>query len=108
VSISPPPASTPRFAEYWQWRLSARCRGEDPSLFFHPEGERGAARKARQRKAKAICSECPVAAECARHSLRFPETFGIWGGMSEEERDKARNTPRTINRHRRRPPAHTT
>jgi hypothetical protein len=38
--------------------------------------------------------------------MRFPETFGVWGGMSEEERDRARAAPRDLNRHRRRRPAH--
>jgi WhiB family transcriptional regulator, redox-sensing transcriptional regulator len=70
--------STIRLAEGCEWRLLAKCRGEDPSLFFHPEGERGA-RKSRQRKAKAICAECPVAAPCRWHSLRFPEHFGTRG-----------------------------
>jgi WhiB family transcriptional regulator, redox-sensing transcriptional regulator len=99
---------TSRLAEHWQWRLSARCRGEDPSLFFHPEAERGAARKARQRKAKAICADCPVTAECRLHSLRFPETFGIWGGMSEEERDRFLAAPRDRNGHQRRRHPHAT
>ena len=30
-------------ADLWDWQLSAACRGVDSSLFFHPEGERGAA-----------------------------------------------------------------
>jgi WhiB family redox-sensing transcriptional regulator len=97
----------PRLAEHWQWRLWARCRDEDPTLFFHPEGERGAARKTRQRKAKAICTQCPVVTECRLHSLRLPEAFGIWGGMSEEERDRLRAAPRDLHRQRRQHPAQT-
>lgn len=33
------------------------------------------------------------------HTLRFPETFGIWGGMSDEEREM-RPAARDLNRHR--------
>jgi WhiB family redox-sensing transcriptional regulator len=74
-------------AEAWSWQLAARCRGEDPSIFFHPDGERGRARKRRQRRAKDICAECPVAAQCRQHSLAFHERFGTWGGLSEDERE---------------------
>lgn len=28
----------------------------------------------------------PVRNECQLHELRFPEKFGIWGGMSEDDR----------------------
>ena len=36
-------------ADIWDWQLSGACRGEDPDAFFHPEGERGPAREARER-----------------------------------------------------------
>jgi WhiB family redox-sensing transcriptional regulator len=75
-------------AEEWSWQLSARCRGEDPATFFHAENERGHARQRRLRRAKAICAQCPVAALCRDHALRFQEPFGVWGGLSEDERFK--------------------
>jgi WhiB family redox-sensing transcriptional regulator len=56
-------------------------------MFFHPDGERGHARKRRQQRAKALCAECRVAAQCREHSLMFRERFGIWGGLAEDERD---------------------
>ena len=31
-------------AEVWDWQLHGACRGENTSLFFHPDGERGPAR----------------------------------------------------------------
>jgi len=34
-------------SDVWDWQLLGSCRGEDPSLFFHPEGERGPTREAR-------------------------------------------------------------
>ena len=40
-------------ADFWDWQLQGACRGEDPRLFFHPEGERGGAKEAREREAKA-------------------------------------------------------
>lgn len=77
-----------RNAETWEWQLLGRCRDEDASLFFHPDGERGHARKRRQQRAKAICAECTVAAQCRRHSLAYNERFGTWGGVSEDERNR--------------------
>jgi len=44
----------------WAWQLRARCRGADPGLFFHPDGERGRQRRRRQEAAKTICADCPV------------------------------------------------
>ena len=32
-------------AEVWDWQLRAACRGSDGSVFYHPNNERGDARK---------------------------------------------------------------
>ncbi|BBY65513.1 WhiB family transcriptional regulator [Mycolicibacterium helvum] len=72
----------------WEWRLRARCRAEDPSLFFHPEGERGVARTRREQLAKQVCAQCPVIDSCRHHSLAYVEAFGTWGGLSETERSR--------------------
>lgn len=63
------------------------CRGMDSLFFFHPDGERGPARARREARAKAICGACPVLAQCRRHALAVQEPYGIWGGLSEAERD---------------------
>jgi WhiB family redox-sensing transcriptional regulator len=75
-------------ADLWDWQLHAACRGMSSSFFFHPEGERGPARARREAKAKAICSRCPALLECRRHALRVHEPYGIWGGLSESERQQ--------------------
>ena len=73
-------------AEVWDWQLHGACRGENTSLFFHPDGERGPARARRQTAAKAVCAKCPVIEACLKHALAVREPYGVWGGMSEEER----------------------
>ena len=49
-------------ADVWEWQYEGACRDADPSVFFHPEGERGPSREARDRAAKAVCATCPVIA----------------------------------------------
>ena len=75
-------------ADLWDWQLLAACRGVDSSLFFHPEGERGAARTAREESAKEVCTRCPVRSECAAHALAVREPYGVWGGLTEDEREE--------------------
>lgn len=72
--------------DLWEWQYEGKCREADSTLFFHPEGERGAARRRRAEAAKAICATCPVIEECRDHSLAVREPYGVWGGLSEEER----------------------
>lgn len=84
----------------WEWQLNGACRGADSSVFFHPDGERGRARAMREHRAKAICRECPVIEQCRSHALSVGEPYGIWGGLSESERD-AILRPTSRNRGRR-------
>jgi WhiB family redox-sensing transcriptional regulator len=67
--------------------MQAACRGRDTSMFYHPENERGPSRERRERDAKKICSECPVIANCRRWALTAREPYGVWGGLSVEERE---------------------
>ena len=42
---------------------------------------------ARESAAKAICASCPVMMQCAAHALAVREPYGVWGGLSEDDRD---------------------
>lgn len=72
-----PPADT-------SWHQQAACTEADPELFFHPEGETGFKKAQRISDARAICETCPVLEVCRANTLQ--EQFGIWGGLSEDER----------------------
>ncbi len=41
----------------------------------------------RERCAKEMCRRCPVIEQCRSHALEVGEPYGIWGGLSETERD---------------------
>lgn len=74
-------------AALWEWQYRGLCRTVSPELFFHPEGERGPARRRRDERAKALCQQCPVIEQCRAHALAAREPYGVWGGMTEEERE---------------------
>jgi WhiB family redox-sensing transcriptional regulator len=60
------------------WASLAKCRfTESDELFVD-----GAA----QTRAKRLCDECPVLAECLAEALDNNLQWGIWGGMTERER----------------------
>ena len=72
------------------WRDEATCRGHDPDLFF-PEGTAGPALR-QVEDSKRICQTCPVRTPCLRFALRHALGFGIWGGVTAEERRLMRHT----------------
>ncbi len=74
--------------EQWEWQYEGACRTLDTEMFFHPDGERGPSRRNRAAEAKRICAGCPVMMECRIHSFRAKEPYGVWGGLTEEERRK--------------------
>jgi WhiB family redox-sensing transcriptional regulator len=73
-------------AEAYDWQLVAACRGVDTKVFFAPDAERGLRRLARERIAKAVCRSCPVMAACAAYAVSTREPFGVWGGLTPDER----------------------
>jgi len=76
-----------------EWVDRARCREEDPELFF-PIGSTGPA-AVQAEVAKAVCAHCTVRDECLEWALTTGQDSGVWGGLAEEER-------RAIRRDRRR------
>jgi WhiB family redox-sensing transcriptional regulator len=61
------------------------CATTDPEMFFLPKGLQATAE---MRMAKALCAECPVKAECLTYALAANEQYGIWGGLTANERGR--------------------
>lgn len=66
------------------WRARAACRDADPELFFPISDMGPAARQATE--AKAVCTRCPVRAECLDYAIDAGLDHGVFGGTTERER----------------------
>ncbi|WP_034268158.1 WhiB family transcriptional regulator [Haloechinothrix halophila] len=66
------------------WRHRAACRDEDPEVFF-PVTDMGPGAK-QVDEAKSVCARCPVREQCLRFALDNGLNYGIFGGMTEQER----------------------
>lgn len=88
-------AASLALAEGESWRGRAACRRVDPDLFF-PVGTSGPA-LAQVTRAKRLCLACPVRRPCLDWALRNGIQFGIWGGLTEDERRVLRRTFATLN-----------
>lgn len=55
----------------------------DPDMWFSTN-------RTKVRKAKLLCSRCPLRAACAAEALEAGEQFGIWGGLDETQRRQRR------------------
>lgn len=64
------------------WQRHAKCRNEDPELFF-PTGNNA---NAQAEDARAVCRRCPVMELCAEWALERRIHEGVWGGLTEAER----------------------
>lgn len=74
--------------EFYAWQDRAACRGGAVAkLFFAPDSERICERQERETSAKQVCGACPVRQQCLDHALSFPERVGVWGGLTEDERN---------------------
>jgi WhiB family redox-sensing transcriptional regulator len=66
------------------WWLGAACRETDPELFF-PVGAHGPG-AIEIARAKAVCGVCRVRRQCLRYALATQQAYGVWGGLTESER----------------------
>jgi WhiB family redox-sensing transcriptional regulator len=73
-------------ASKWEWQNEGLCKNQDTNNFFLEENLRGPQKAQKVLNAKKICAPCPVKQQCLEHALNVPEYYGVWGGLSEEER----------------------
>jgi WhiB family transcriptional regulator, redox-sensing transcriptional regulator len=73
---------------HFDWRLHAACRDLDPDLFF-PIGTTGPSVN-QIAEAKRVCLTCPVRNFCLNWAVSNYQDYGIWGGMTEVERQALR------------------
>jgi len=66
------------------WWRSAACQEADPELFF-PVATLGPG-AGEIARAKALCAACRVRRQCLQYALATHQAHGVWGGMTEEER----------------------
>ena len=60
------------------WMTDGACRNSDPVVFFPYEPAFDLA--------KSICAGCRVRAECLDYAIEGGEIYGVWGGLSPQER----------------------
>jgi WhiB family redox-sensing transcriptional regulator len=64
------------------------CQTTDPEIWYGTEDE---PKSFRFRQAKQLCSFFPAIKECATNAIVADEPFGVWGGLSPEERKNLKN-----------------
>lgn len=72
------------------WKTFARCKGaDDPDVFFG-RNDKLPMTKREVEAARQVCKACPVARECLMAAFQNREDYGVWGGLTVEERKRAR------------------
>jgi len=71
----------------WAWQEQSNCRNADSDLFFLDPSMRGKVKSEKEKAAKKICKGCPVIEQCLKHALSIPEFYGVWGGMTADQRN---------------------
>ena len=64
------------------WQQRAACR-KVPTAIFYPAGNHI---RVAEEQAKGVCWLCPVRAACLVFALEHSEPYGVWGGLTAEER----------------------
>jgi len=62
-----------------EWQERGACRGIRVEFFFPPVDQEAD-------EAKAVCSMCSVQDACLEFAISAGERFGVWGGLTPQER----------------------
>ena len=57
------------------------CMQIDPELWFPEKGDAN-------RAAIRFCGQCPVQEACLRYALKTDQKYGIWGGLTADQRSR--------------------
>lgn len=68
------------------WRSLSACARAQSDLFFPLSSASVCAPQITA--AKAICARCQVRRQCLDFALRTRQQYGIWGGLTEDERSR--------------------
>ncbi|WP_395153234.1 WhiB family transcriptional regulator [Ilumatobacter sp.] len=75
----------------FDWRSKAACQGDMGSAFYPPlRSEKRSIKEAREKRAKKVCASCVVRTTCLDQALHRGERYGIWGGLTDLERQHLR------------------
>lgn len=97
MTSTPPPTrhgrklAAAQLTRAYDWRDDAACSGMDGEIWFpvvHTPGWED-----QLARAKKICAACPVRQECLEYALDTGQRAGVWGGLSEKEREELRGGP---------------
>lgn len=71
------------------------CAGVGSEVFFPPEDTQPKTLgRWDSRPAKSLCRICPVIDDCRAYALDNNIQFGVWGGMSPQDRSRLRKLRR--------------
>jgi len=71
------------------WREQAACKDEPTELFFPQRGEQ-------IDEAREICRGCESLEPCRDYGLRHRDLLGVFGGLSERERQRIRGRKKRV------------
>lgn len=72
------------------WRDDAACAQVDPDMFFTDNAQL-------VQKAREVCFGCPVRLRCHEYAVANGETWGVWGGMTQNQLRSRRTRRRASN-----------
>lgn len=72
------------------WQQDSKCLNHEPEFFF-PKPGRDKKHREEVAMVKKYCNGCPVKMKCLEFAFRENLNYGVYGGMSEEERIEIKN-----------------